>query len=123
MGRVFPSERISFKSTSNYVKLLSVQPLVAFKFISLKTVDNRVNLVESTYNRVSASTDIVSYTCACEKLLCQHPISCPPYCLLLLTLHIALPIAISWRNRQDIQFDKQLECVLIHRAMSILYNF
>ena len=62
-----PFGNISFKSTSNYVKFLSVQTLVAFKFISLKTADNRVNLVEPTYNGVSASTDIVSYTCACAK--------------------------------------------------------
>jgi len=62
-----PSGSISFKSTSNSVKLLSVQLLVAFKFISLKTADNHVNLVEPTYNGVSASADIVSYTCACAK--------------------------------------------------------
>ena len=70
----FLRANISFKSTSNSVKLLSVQPLVAFKFISLKIADNRVNLVELTYNGVSASADIVSYTCACVKA--YAPTSC-----------------------------------------------
>jgi len=86
VGRVFPSGSISFKSTSNFVKILSVQPLVTFKFISLKTADNRVNLVEPIYNGVSASADIVSYTCACAKASTPTSVSCLPYCLLLLLL-------------------------------------
>ena len=56
----FASGSISFKSTSNSVKFLSVQPLVIFKFISLKTVDNHMNLVESTYNGVSTSAGIAN---------------------------------------------------------------
>ena len=35
--------------------------------ISHKTTDNRVNLVEPTYIRVSTPANIISYTCACAK--------------------------------------------------------
>ena len=51
------------------MKLLSLHSLVVFKFMSLNITDNLVNLVESTYNKVSASVEIVSYTCAWENAL------------------------------------------------------
>jgi len=101
------------------VKLLSVQPLVAFKFISLKIADNRMNLVELTYNKVFTLADMVSYTCACAKASTPTSYIMSPYCL----LSLALPVALPWWNRQHVQFGKQLESLLIRHAMSILYNF
>jgi len=51
------------------MKLLSVHQLVAFKFMSLNTINNLVNLIEPTYNEVSTSVDIVSCTCTWTKAL------------------------------------------------------
>jgi len=60
VGSVFTSWSISFNKTRNYMELILVHPLVAFKFINLNTVDNHVNLLEPTYNKVFASMDIIS---------------------------------------------------------------
>ena len=53
---------MSLTNSSNYVKLLSVHQFIAFKFINLNTVDNRVELVEPGYKGVSTSLDIFSKT-------------------------------------------------------------
>ena len=49
------------------MKLLSVHPFIAFKFINLNTADNRVKLVDPGYKGVSASFDILPYPCAFAK--------------------------------------------------------
>jgi len=43
------------------MKILSVHPFSALKFINLNTVDNTVKLVEPVYNGVSSSVVIFSY--------------------------------------------------------------
>jgi len=50
----FHLEEFHSKAPTNYVKILSVHPLVAFKFISLNS-------------GVFASEDIISYTCSYAK--------------------------------------------------------
>ena len=39
----FPSRSMSFNNTSNYIKLLSVYALIAFKSINLYTTKNRMS--------------------------------------------------------------------------------
>jgi len=54
----------AFLSTTKaiLVKLLSIHPFNAFKFINLNTVDNCVKLVEPGYNGVSTFVVILSHT-------------------------------------------------------------
>jgi len=49
------------------MKLLSVHPFIAFKFINLNIADNRVKLVAPRYNGVSTSLDILPYPCTSAK--------------------------------------------------------
>ena len=49
------------------MKLLSVHSFIAFKFINLNSADNHVKLVDPRYNGVSASLDILPYSCASTK--------------------------------------------------------
>ena len=113
-GRVFPSVSISFNNWSNYVKLLSVNPFIAFKFINLNTVDNRVKSVDPDTIESLHRLTYFHIHALLQKTQLQHHESCPP-----IDHHV---LHHPWWTEHILGIRTLLVNLIIHHAMSKLYK-